>query len=52
MRSIQVVNHDTEATTRAEHMIGFDESGNITQDDLFVLTAFRCLRENSEQLYR
>lgn len=50
MRSVQVVNQNTGDVTRADHMVGFDESGTITHDDVFVLSAVRCPRSSGERL--
>jgi hypothetical protein len=50
MRSVQVIDQSSEQTTRAEHVVGIDESGNINGSDTFVLVALRCPRERGERL--
>lgn len=50
MRSVQVVEESSGETTRAEHIVGIDESGNVNGPDTFVLVAVRCPRENGERL--
>jgi hypothetical protein len=50
MRSVQVVDQSSETTTRAEHVIGIDESGNVAEPGPFALVAVRCPRETGERL--
>lgn len=50
MRSVQVVDQSDSSTTRAEHVIGIDESGNVTGGGSFALAAVRCPREDGERL--
>jgi len=50
MRSVQVVEKVSEEIKRADHVIGIDESGNVTDSNPFVLVAVRCPRENGELL--
>lgn len=49
MRSVQVVD-DSSQTTRAKHVIGIDESGNVTQNSPSTLAVVRCPRERGERL--
>ena len=50
MRSVQVVEESSGETTRAEHVVGIDESGNVNGPGTFVLAAVRCPREDGEGL--
>jgi hypothetical protein len=50
MRSVQVVDQSSGNTTRADHVIGIDESGNVTGPDAFAIAAVRCPRVNGETL--
>lgn len=50
MRSVQVVDESSGSTTRADHVIGVDESGNATDSAPFALAVVRCLREDGERL--
>lgn len=50
MRSVQVVNQATSEVTRANHVIGFDESGNVTQGEAFALSAVRSARGTGERI--
>lgn len=50
MRSVQVVEQSSGNITRAEHVIGVDESGDMMNGDPFALTAVRAPREFSERL--
>jgi len=50
MRSVQVVDQSSGNTTRAEHVIGVDESGNVTGPGAFAMAAVRCSREEGEVL--
>lgn len=50
MRSVQIIERSSDRTTRAEHMIGVDESGNVTGSGPFAVAAVRCKRSNSERL--
>ena len=50
MRSVQIVDQSDSNTTRAEHVIGVDESGNVTDGGCFALAAVRCPREDGERL--
>lgn len=50
MRSVQVIDESSGSTTRAEHVLGIDESGTVTDHGLFALAAVRCPREKGERL--
>ena len=50
MRSIQVVEESSDDVTRADHVIGVDESGNVTGSSPFALAVVRCPREDGERL--
>jgi hypothetical protein len=50
VRSVQIVDQSDSSTTRAEHVIGVDESGNVTGGGCFALAAVRCPREDGERL--
>jgi hypothetical protein len=50
MRTVQVVDQSSEETTRADHVIGVDESGNVTGPGPFALAAVRCPRREGELL--
>lgn len=50
MRNIQVVDPSSNDITRAHHVIGADESGNVTGPGAFALSVIRCPRECGEQL--
>lgn len=50
MRSVQVIDESSGSTTRAEHVLGVDESGNVTGHDLFALAVVRCPRDAGERL--
>ena len=50
MRSVQVVEQSSANTTRAECVIGVDESGQVGDPKPFALAAVRCPREESERL--
>lgn len=49
MRDVQVIDASAE-TTRAHHVIGVDESGNVTGPGPFALAAVRSPRESGERL--
>lgn len=50
MRSVQIVEESSGTTTRADHVIGVDESGNTTDSAAFAVAAVCCPRENGERL--
>lgn len=50
MRSIQVIEKSSDRMTRADHVIGIDESGNVTGSGPFTIAAVRCPRDTSERL--
>jgi len=50
VRSIQVVEESSGDTTRAEHVVGIDESGQVTGEGQFALVAVRCPRSCGERL--
>lgn len=50
MRSIQVLDESSGNTTRADHVIGVDESGTVVGPEPFALAVVRCPRENGERL--
>jgi len=50
VRSVQVIDQSSGSTTRAEHVIGVDESGQVIGPEPFALAVVRCPRENSERL--
>lgn len=50
MRTVQVVDESSGDTTRAHHVIGADESGNVTDSEPFALAVVRCPREDGERL--
>lgn len=50
MRSIQVVDESSGNVTRSGHVVGVDESGNVTGSAPFALAAVRCPREDGERL--
>lgn len=50
MRSVQVIEQSSSNTTRAEYVIGIDESGRVIESGSFALAAVRCPREKSERL--
>lgn len=49
MRDVQIIDSSSE-TTRAHHVIGIDESGNVTGSGPFALSAVRCPREFGERI--
>lgn len=50
MRPIQAVDESSGNVTRADNVIGVDESGNVTGSSPFALAVVRCPREHSERL--
>lgn len=50
MRSVQIVDQSSDQTTRADHVIGIDESGQVIGPESFALAAVRCPREDGELL--
>jgi len=50
VRAVKVVEESSNQTTRAEHVIGVDESGQIVGPETFAIAAVRCPRADSERL--
>lgn len=50
MRSVQVIEQSGGNVTRANNVIGIDESGNVTGAGEFALVTVRCPRDTGEQL--
>lgn len=50
MQKVQVVDESSGETTRAHHVIGVDESGDMTDSKPFALAVVRCPREDGERL--
>lgn len=50
MREVQVIDQSSSRPTRADHVIGIDESGNANGEGPFALAAVRCERANGERL--
>lgn len=50
MRSVKVIDESSGQSTRAEHVIGVDESGQVAGSGSFAVAAVRCSRTKSERL--
>lgn len=50
MRTVQVIDQSSGSITRADHVIGIDESGTFGDPNPFALAAVRCPREKGERL--